>query len=82
MNLIGEHIDYNEGFVLPMAIPLYTSIVGRKNNSSDKQCRIKSFDSIEDNYFEFCLNDLKRMNKPFSWANYIIGVCAFFEGYI
>jgi len=26
MNIIGEHTDYNEGFVLPMAIHLHTSV--------------------------------------------------------
>ena len=25
----GEHTDYNEGFVLPMALPLVTVVVGR-----------------------------------------------------
>ena len=25
----GEHTDYNEGFVLPMALPLVTMVVGR-----------------------------------------------------
>jgi galactokinase len=65
-----------------MAIPLYTIIVGRKNNSSDKQCRVKSLETnlAENNYIEFSLNDLKPLNKSHNWANYIMGVCAFFEG--
>jgi galactokinase len=31
-NLIGEHTDYNEGFVLPVALELSTYVVGRRSN--------------------------------------------------
>ena len=30
VNLIGEHTDYNDGFVLPFALPYRTVIVGAK----------------------------------------------------
>lgn len=30
INLMGEHIDYNGGFVLPAAVPYYTAVAGRR----------------------------------------------------
>lgn len=34
VNLIGEHTDYNDGFVCPLAIHLATCIVGKKLDSN------------------------------------------------
>ncbi|MDR1269685.1 MAG: galactokinase [Planctomycetaceae bacterium] len=35
VNLIGEHTDYNDGFVFPMAIERYTVIAAAPNNAAD-----------------------------------------------
>jgi galactokinase len=83
VNLIGEHIDYNDGYVLPMAIPLYTIIAGNLNHSPQRQCRIKSLESSLGQYncVEFCIDDLKQQTDAnFKWANYLIGVVANFKG--
>jgi galactokinase len=84
VNLIGEHIDYNDGFVMPMAIPLYTIIVGCQNDtgsSSRRLCRVKSMDAslAGKNYAEFSLDELKKRDRELNWINYIIGVVANFS---
>lgn len=82
VNLIGEHTDYNEGFVFPMAIPLFTVIAGAKNNCPKRICRIKSLEPSlgSNNVVEFSLDDLKPLDAPFKWANYLIGVISLFKG--
>jgi galactokinase len=82
VNLIGEHTDYNDGFVFPMAIPLYTIVVGAVNNSPTKTCRVKTMEGSlgEHNTIEFSLDQLKSQERPYNWANYIIGVVAYFDG--
>ncbi|CAD1468816.1 unnamed protein product, partial [Heterotrigona itama] len=74
VNLIGEHTDYNEGFVLPMALPMITLIVGRHNNL--EKCNIISLSEVvsSENHVEFEVSPRKNI-KPGEpkWANYIKG---------
>jgi len=55
VNLIGEHVDYNDGFVFPMAIPVGTMILGKAlNNAEDHKCHIQTLSSKEDfSFLEF-----------------------------
>jgi galactokinase len=41
VNLIGEHTDYNEGFVFPLALEKRTVVVGRLGRGNRK-CRVVS----------------------------------------
>ncbi|XP_054715032.1 galactokinase-like [Uloborus diversus] len=84
VNLIGEHTDYNDGFVLPMALPMVTVIVGRANQS--KRCHIFTSCPMidEPREVEFIIPDDETKGflcpgKP-AWANYLKGVVANFKG--
>jgi galactokinase len=69
INIIGEHVDYNDGFVMPAAINKYICFAVSKNK--DSQCTLIAKD-LNDAY-KFDLNDeLKPIEKM--WANYILGV--------
>lgn len=69
VNLIGEHTDYNEGFVLPMAADRRTYVAAA---SRDDRCfSVYSFNLEEDGQFE--LN--KKISPPRKrWLAYIEGV--------
>lgn len=69
INIIGEHVDYNDGFVLPAAINKYICFAISKNEGSD--VTIVAHDLNES--YKFDLNDdLKPIDTM--WANYILGV--------
>ena len=69
INLIGEHTDYNNGFVMPTAIDkkIYFEF---KENGTDSTCRVYS--ATYNAYLEFDLNELSISEK--SWENYVLGV--------
>ena len=69
VNLIGEHTDYNEGFVLPFAIDRRTyAAVGKR---SDQLARVASAFSGE--LVEFEISEIQR-DKVSGWSAYPLGV--------
>jgi len=69
VNLIGEHTDYNEGYVLPMAVDRGIVISGRKR--LDQKITLYSAEYQEQE--EFALNAI-RHDISRHWANYVKGV--------
>jgi len=69
VNLIGEHTDYNQGFVLPVAID--RTIVVAFAPREDGRVRAYSLDFEQQD--EFPLSDIGRLEED-SWANYLRGV--------
>ena len=69
INLIGEHTDYNGGFVFPGAVDK-GMIAEIKPNGTDK---VRAFALDLDDYAEFGLTEEEA--PAASWARYIFGVC-------
>ncbi|MGA2279710.1 MAG: galactokinase [Verrucomicrobiota bacterium] len=82
VNLIGEHTDYNDGFVLPMAIERYTVIAADSALAAPKRSEGGSSCSIFDTHFkETAAIDVSApvtKGQP-KWSNYIRGVIAGFR---
>ena len=69
INLIGEHTDYNGGYVLPAAID--KAVFFAVSPREDDECHLISYDLNE--VFSVNLNELVKTDK-YSWANYLMGV--------
>ncbi|ESO00380.1 hypothetical protein HELRODRAFT_83158 [Helobdella robusta] len=78
VNLIGEHTDYNDGFVFPMAIPLVTVMVGGRSRNSTC-CIVTMCSDVDDpKMIEFSVDSIKALVSGYpKWANYVKGVLAF-----
>jgi galactokinase len=71
INIIGEHVDYNDGFVLPAAINKYVCLAIAETGSS--LCTLVALDLNKS--FTFDLNtELAPLEEM--WVNYILGVVA------
>ena len=71
VNLIGEHIDYNGGMVLPCAINLGTyAVVSRRK---DQKVKVMSLNFEEMDILTFELDKIKH-DPALDWANYPMGV--------
>jgi galactokinase len=74
INLIGEHTDYNGGYVLPAAIDkaVYMAVSLRDDN----EIHLTAYDLNE--IFSISIDDLKPIGD-ISWPNYILGAAAQFK---
>jgi galactokinase len=69
VNLIGEHTDYNDGFVMPSAIGLCTRVAISPRQDRQLVIRSQQFPG----HFAFDLDDLpKRRTGP--WCDYVVGI--------
>lgn len=68
INLIGEHTDYNEGFVLPAAIDKAVYVTVEKNSGTKLNLQSVDFNEAID----IELSDIKPV--PGHWSTYILGV--------
>ena len=75
VNLIGEHTDYNEGYVFPVAIDKYLNIAARKR--SDRRVTLHALD-VNDSY-EFSLDRLPPTQQAPAWSHYLIGVASLLQ---
>lgn len=71
INIIGEHTDYNNGFVLPAAIDKKT-IFEISKNSSASNCSVFAKNVSE--HLKFDLTDFRPLAN--GWQNYVLGVVA------
>ncbi|WP_430928921.1 galactokinase [Polaribacter marinivivus] len=71
INIIGEHTDYNGGFVFPAAVDKGIAAAIEKSDTGKSTAIALDLDSN----IEFDLNNLKP-SKQGSWENYVFGVVA------
>jgi galactokinase len=91
VNIIGEHIDYNDGFVLPMAIERYTVIAAGGNDearmTNDESSAHASFDirhsslatifsAATKDEARISLTSPRKHDVPGHWSNYVAGALA------
>lgn len=70
VNLIGGHTDYNEGFVMPIAIQHNVSILAQPRRDNEIHLHSTNFDQTDS--FSLTEKIVQIEDKP--WSNYIRGV--------
>ncbi|QBS40901.1 galactokinase [Nocardia sp. CS682] len=76
VNIIGEHTDYNDGFVLPIALPLVMECAARVR--ADGQVRVASRQRPAETVLVEVAELAKRRDGVPGWSRYPLGVVAEF----
>src|SRR5512141_2117937 len=76
VNVIGEHTDYNDGFVFPMAIERYTVVAAAP--AADGKVQLRS--TVGDKPANIDLSAPLKPAPKGTWFNYPLGVLAGFQG--
>jgi galactokinase len=66
-NLIGGHVDYNDGFVMPIALPMSIRLMVRPRADRNVEMYSANFQTR----FSFSLDDIE---KSHNWLDYVKGV--------
>jgi galactokinase len=69
VNLIGEHTDYNDGYVFPIAIDRFTSIIGKARTDA----KVRLYSTTQNEMAEFSVAGVVAKNEP-KWSLYAKGV--------
>jgi len=69
INIIGEHTDYNDGFVLPAAIDL---VIKQKLKTNGTDFTVNLISANFNETFQFDLRSFKKVKS--GWQNYLMGV--------
>ncbi len=75
VNLIGEHTDYNDGFVMPAAIGFSTWVTITRLDER----KLSVFSENFGEQIEFDLDDRNPVPRQ-HWSDYVIGVAVIFKG--
>jgi galactokinase len=70
VNLIGEHTDYNLGYVFPIALEMACYVAIAEANSGEVRCYSKDFE----NEFSIRVDELANAQPRGDWTDYVIGV--------
>ncbi|HEY5090439.1 MAG TPA: galactokinase family protein, partial [Polyangia bacterium] len=75
VNLIGEHTDYNGGYVLPLAIDRHVVIAAAP--AAADSGRVRAYSAALDTSVDIRLDGSEAPGEP-AWANYLRGVLSAF----